>query len=139
VSDLATPAAVLAEALYDNFQIEFEDTWPFYVGTQPDTPEECITFFDSTPIVNKKSVDTGFTLIRPGVQLRARGIEYMATWRKLEQIRLWCDDVAGMTVTLAGEDFVIVNVSQQSGIINIGRTEDRLYEFTLNVVMTLTT
>lgn len=137
IAPIATPASVLAQALYDHYQIEENEQWPFYIGTQPDTPESCVTFFDTNPIVNKKSVDVGDTFTRPGVQIRIRGVDYSLAWRKIEDIRLWCDTIYRLPVRIEEENFTIHNISQSSGVINLGRTEDKLFEFSLNVLMTI--
>lgn len=133
----ATPAAVLAAVLDNYYQVEDSNLWPYYLYRQPDAPETCITFYDTTPSLKGKLMTTGRTVTRPGVQVRLRGDTYAVSYRKLDLLKQWMDQVNRLTVRIEEEDFTIQNISQTSGITPLGSTPEKMFEFTLNVLLTL--
>lgn len=132
-----SPAEVLAVLLDNYFKVEDEGTLLYFVNIQPDSPEENITIYDTDGKLQGKSVSGGVTVEKYGCQLRIRGKDHNATRKQLNRISSWIDEVFNLTVTLDEQDYTVQNIMKSSSILPLGFTKDKLYEFTLNVTLTI--
>jgi len=91
-----------------------EGAWPAYVGAEPAEPANCVTLYDTSPVVLSRG------RYRYGVQLRVRSNEDAVGRAKAEQLAHTTDiAVYRLGVTLDGIGYCIVNVSQL-GVIAAG-------------------
>lgn len=132
-----SPAEVLAVLLDNFFNVEDEGTWLYFVNTQPSLPEENITVYDTEGKLQGKSVSGGLTVEKYGCQLRIRGKNHNTTRKQLVKINTWMDEVFNLSVTIDEQQYTVQNIMKSSSIIPLGFTKDKLYEFTLNVTVTI--
>jgi hypothetical protein len=133
-----SPAEIMAVLLENFFKVEDQGpTWPYFVNVQPDSPEENITLYDTEGKLQGKSVDGGLTVEKYGCQLRIRGRVHNTTRKQLNKINVWMDEVFNLVVTIDEQRYTVQTIMKSSGIIPLGMTKDKLYEFTLNVTVTI--
>ncbi len=95
-----------------------------FVSKQPDSPNECITIFDT----GGEDPEARYVYDRPFVQILVRGLSYDAAYLQLTTIR---GAVNGQNnITLNGTRYI--QILQQSDIIFTGYDDQDRAELTLN-------
>lgn len=101
-------------------------TWGIYIGLEPDTPDNCITIYDSGGrppgyYFNKDLPETQY----PGFQVRVRGLDYAAVYAKISAIKDMLNKKGAFTTT--GDDATKYGrIFQTSAIISLGRQKKKL-------------
>lgn len=139
---MASPAWILSNAILDPSGT-YSEAWDHFVDAMPDRPEQCLGVFNTTNVLDGRLM-SGRTVIKPGVQLRARAKQTSslgaaeAAHAKLQSLLTWLDTVKRLLVVDGDDVYMIHAVRQSSGILPLGMTEDNLFECTANVVLSLT-
>lgn len=91
-----------------------EEAWPAYVAAEPAEPANCVTLYDTSPVVLSRG------RYRYGVQIRVRANEDAVGRAKAEQLAHAADiAVYRLGVALDGTSYCVVSVSQH-GVIALG-------------------
>jgi len=133
-----SPARILAELLTTgsgSLLTEAADDvdWPVFVSSEPDTPSDCATIYDTEGIQEIRKL-SGANIVRYGFQIRIRSIDYEEGWAKAHDIASYLETVHAEEVTVDSDTYEIDNVSQTSPISALGPEEGtrRRMLFTLN-------
>lgn len=85
-------------------------TWPVFAGGEPDTPDNVITTYHTSPEFQAK-VMTGETQELKGFTIRVRGKSKAIAARKALDIKHWLDFTAvDQQVTIDGQQYLIPSV-----------------------------
>jgi hypothetical protein len=89
--------------------------WPVYEGSEPSEPDDVITVYETTPVIDARVQVTGEEVGRLGFTVRVRGISKAAARQKAEDIR-WdfqrlCNDQQ-VTLTNPTQQYLIPCISQ---------------------------
>jgi hypothetical protein len=135
-----SPAEILIKLLTADNKlsdpVENKD-WPGYVGHSPETPDNCVTAFDTTPIIVARELATGGTCRLWGVQLRLRTAKdkYPLGWDKINGLDDHLTSLHNALVSFEDAVFAVDSVCVDSGPMFIGQDEQsRRNLFTLNLL-----
>jgi len=133
-----SPADIIAQYLDDNSigVIAGTGNWAIYVGYEMDDPDDSITVYDTTPIINGRLMPTGETQQFYGVQVRIRDSGYNTAYAKANAIEVIFDAADKASVTIDSSTYLIQAIHHQ-GTSSIGReaeTNRRL--LTINALVT---
>jgi len=138
---MRSPADIIAHLLVNLGLCTLEDEWPISVAILPDTPDEAVCAYDTGGRMDGRILRTGEQIVHPGIQIRVRGKDYLASYAKIRAIALLLDLQNDILVAFSDEEvYVIQNVSRTGDILPLG-IEDidgrRCHNFTMNAVLTL--
>ncbi len=139
---MSTAADVVRELL-TNLGIGAEGPsgpWPVFVGFLPDRPDNAVCIYDTAGKLDGRIMRSGEQVEHPGIQVRVRGLEYVETREKTEEIARALDAQVRTAITVApSQNHIIHNISRSGGIIPIGmeETDRRRYSFTINAMTTI--
>ena len=146
MSDSVTPAGILAQLGVDLALVQdpgVSSEWPLYIGTLPDetvvtssTSGNAIGFFSTGGILQPKDMKGGRT-IRPGVQVRSRSSTETNAYEILHRIANQFAPITRRNVTLLSSTHEIQNISQQSDVLPLGKSDDQLHEYSVNFIVTI--
>ena len=136
-----SPAEVVRQLLIDLSLGEDSQSsdWSVFVGVQPDSPDNCITVYDTTGILDGKVQFTGDTLEQHGVQIKIRArtvplgrARSNLIGKKLDQ------DVQRTEVTVDSDDYLVHGV-QRGNILHLGHEpESRNRGWSINCTCNIT-
>jgi hypothetical protein len=118
---------------------EDADSWPIHASSEPDSPDNLITVYDTAGMTDGRVHRTGETAEHRGVMVQVRGTDQPTAWVKSDAIREALDEqVHNLLVTIDDEEYVVYAVTRHSGPLSLGRepNTDR-FLFTLNAVVTV--
>src|SRR5687768_5759044 len=75
--------------------------WPIYAANLPASPDSAIAVYDTAGLLQGRIMRTGEQIKKPGIQIRVRGIEYLPTFTKVQEIADALDTMLGTTVTIS--------------------------------------
>ncbi len=141
-----TPAMVVRELLvaaeYFTLPSEKED-WPLFVTFLPDgdeVPTDCGAVYDTTGVRDARILDTGENLFRFGFQVRLRGSDYTALWKRAGAISDFLASVQNVDVQMGAEWWTVHDVSITTPPISLGLepgVKKRRHLFTVNGIVAL--
>lgn len=142
----ATPAMVVRELLvtaeYFTLPSEKED-WPLFVTFLPDgdeVPTDCGAVYDTTGVRDARILDTGENLFRFGFQVRLRGSDYTALWKRAEAVSDFLASVQNVDVQMGAKWWTVQDVSITTPPISLGLepgVKKRRHLFTVNGIVAL--
>lgn len=115
-------------------------SWPINVMNEPDTPDDCITVYNTTGKVQGRIQKTGEFVEKPGIQVRIRAANYSTGYTKGKQIETSLDtDVLQDTVTIGSSQYRVHALSRTANLVWLGKdvTSSKRQVFTLNYTVTL--
>lgn len=140
---LNSPAYILASYLIENgiadvTHPDSNDDWPLFVSRTPNKPTNCCVIYDTTPNKDLRYM-SGQVIEHYGLQMKVRSNSHIEGWVKLETLNKMIDEINNDVIIVNDIEYLIQNVSRNSGVISLGAEEDaperRL--FTSNYLMTL--
>lgn len=105
-----------------------ETGWSINVGTEPDMPENCVTVYDTGGL----DPDTEQMDRRPTFQMRARAVDYLTGWGKLNTARHYL--LGAGPLTYSGVRYA--SFEMVGDIVSLGRDDNNRHIFTLNARVT---
>lgn len=139
-----SPADILRYALVDLGlgTIPSENgLWPIFVSVEPDTPDNCITLYDTTGIHQGRRQVDGRVLDRAGIQIRVRSSSHVVGYTKANAIAIAVDEDIYLTNTTVNlVTYQIWAISRDSGgILALGKQTPNSKRdlFTVNVNMSV--
>jgi hypothetical protein len=139
--DEYSPADVLAHLLTLLGQTTapgLSQAWPVYVSSEPGFPDDAVTTYDTTPILDGRNQGSGETVEHYGVQVRLRSTVHTAGWVKSRAIKQALDGVYYATVAIGSQTYVVYGVNTL-GIMALGKDSptSKRNLFTINCTVAL--
>ena len=115
--------------------------WGVFIDSEPDSPDNCVTIYDT------QGIDEGRTAIdrerqeHPGVQIRVRATTALAGYQKAQQIAVALDQIVNLNVTVAAPNttatYVVPAVTRKNNVLRIGKDlpNSKRSLFTINAVL----
>lgn len=114
--------------------------WPVYVAGEPDTPDNCITVYDTQSRDHGRSLVTGERQEHHGIQVRVRSEDHRQGFAKIRAIAVAFDqDVYLDGVTLEEYDYRIQAITRVGDPLCLGKdgADSRRSLFTLNCIVSV--
>ncbi len=119
-------------------------SWPCYYGDEPDTPDNCVTIYDTDGRLSGREHVGGEMQGSHGIQVRLRcgPSQILAGYQKLMAISQNFDTAVNRTLVPLGNDtYRIQSISRTSDILSLGREDTasarRIYVFNALVSLRL--
>ena len=114
-------------------------TWPVFVSSEPNLPDQVITVYDTAGHYDGRSMRSGEMYTFHGMQLRIRGINHQDAFQKANDVAVAMDEqVNRMPITIDSSIYKIFGISRVSGPLNLGNEENtNRILFTINAVAAL--
>lgn len=111
--------------------------WGIFISEQPDSPDQCITIYDSSGSNLGKGM-SGDTLIRPGIQIRIRSKTYPDGIRKIGVINSYLDNISRSPI-YSGPSVIgyVQNITRLQDFLPLGRDQVRRFMFSCNYILTI--
>ena len=137
------PNAIMRQLLIDQSLGSNGDTtdWPVYAGREPDTPDNVITVYNTSPVYQGRFMTNGEVQERPGIMIRVRGTTEAVMHTKIDAIRNALDKSINIQqVNVSTSIYIVHSVSRTSGPIFLGKDlpNSERNAATLNVTVALT-
>ena len=113
--------------------------WPAFYQGEPDSPDECVTVYDTEGNRDARMMIDGEWAEHEGLQIRIRARKFSTGWTKIRAIAIALDkNVYDETVTVSAETYLVHSLHRRSGPIPIGSpASSKLELFTVNYVVQL--
>lgn len=114
--------------------------WPIYVGNEPDSPDNCITIYNTQGNDLGRVQFTGGKVEHHGIQVRIRGFGERVGFLKSRQITLALDTQSRLIlVSVLTSNYLVLSVNRTSDVLPIGKQvpSNRLDLFTINALVSL--
>jgi hypothetical protein len=138
---LHTPADVLSRLLIAagvGSDPPGNSAWPVYAVDEPDTPDNCMTVFDTTGMVWGSTLIDGEQQLHSGAQVRFRGRNHAVAFLKANLAAVALDAVSQVQVSADGSTYRVDAVTT-GDVISAGKEPGTgRYIYTLNVVFPVT-
>ncbi len=141
-----TPAMIVRELLvaaeYFTLPSDKED-WPLFVTYLPDgeeVPTDCGAVYDTTGVRDARILASGENLFRFGFQVRLRGSDYTALWKRAEAVSDFLAGVQNVDVQMGADWWTVHDVSITTPPISLGLepgVKKRRHLFTVNGIVAL--
>ncbi len=114
-------------------------SWPVHASSEPDSPDNLITVYDTAGITGGRIQRTGETIEHRGVMVQVRGADQPTAWAKAEAIKTALDEsVNNSLLTVSTTDYIVYAVTRHSGPVSLGREPStNRFLFTINAVVAL--
>lgn len=122
-----SPADILCQLLIDTGDLsdpeQTIDGWPGFVEGEPDTPDNCVTFYNTADKGggDGRSMVTGEGFQHNGIQVRVRGKTSVAAYDKATSVKATLEQTAMRWVSLGNSAFVVCAISGASSPLALGR------------------
>jgi hypothetical protein len=142
---LTSPADILQAYMVDGLAIvtdpSDQGSWPAFVGFLPDDKQskglkDAVGVMDSPGLKEAKTM-LGSMIVKYGVQITVRAKSYQEGWVKAEAIAVALDAVFRAEITNGDDTYMLHNISRTGPVSSIGRDEQRLNRFTINLLLTI--
>ena len=115
--------------------------WPIFVAGEPDTPDNCITVYDTAGTLEGRSMIDGEKQEHHGIQIRVRANDYPTGYTKARTVATTLDtSVYQNSASIGASVYVVQSVSRTTDVIPLGK-ENPLSKrdlFTINALVSLT-
>lgn len=111
------------------------DSWPVFAAGEPDSPDNCITVFDTVGTDDGRVMVTGEAVRHPGIQVRVRAKNHATGWAKADAIRTaLAQSVYLEAVAVGGNHYLLHSASKIGNVLALGKESpvSKRSIFTLN-------
>lgn len=120
-----------------------EVAWPSFVGSMPDTPDNCVRVGDTDGVVQGREMVEGFLFEKHGCQIMVRSAGPVDGYVKAARIlRAVSQDVSNETVVVVDEtgtassSYNVQSVQATTPVLRLGpETGSRRYRWSINILM----
>lgn len=139
---LHSPADVVAYLLAElgvGSQPSASAAWPVFVSGEPDTPDNCITVYDTDGNDHGRNMVTGEIMGHRGVQIRVRSTTHQVGYLRADLISETLAEIYDRTVSISGTAYTVHCFTGIGDVISIGRDRPQGSRrvFTLNALVDL--
>lgn len=113
--------------------------WPAFADGEPDTPDRCVTVYDTAGAAHGKRMTDGESEESAGIQVRVRSDKHAAGWQKAQTIAVNLDSnvTYGDQVDIGTSVYNVYAVTRTGPVLQLGRdapNSDRRL-FTINALV----
>lgn len=135
-----SPAAILRQLLIDLTQgttPSDNDSWPMHYSSEPDTPDNAITVYDTAGTPDGRTMIDGRVHEHSGAQVRVRAQSESVGFTKAQAIATaMAEDVSYAGVIVESTSYKVDAISRISGPLSLGKEPgSKRNIFTINVTM----
>lgn len=133
-----SPADVIAQVLINlglGTDPSGSGSWPVHVFTEPDSPDNCLTVYETTGESHGRDQITGETQEHYGIQVRVRSASPKTGYTKARDIAVkLAKNVLRTPVTIDSSTYLVQSVDKISNVLPVGMDapESRRHLFTIN-------
>lgn len=112
--------------------------WPGYCSSEPDSPDNCVTTYDTTGTDDGRSMTDGEVFHNPGVQVRVRATDHSTGWIKADAVRAAMEQSINQYYIVIGSTRYLVHcVTNVGNVIALGKdtSSTKRSLFTINVAL----
>jgi hypothetical protein len=95
--------------------------WPIRVASEPDSPDNHITVFDTLGVTRGRTNPNGEVQLRHGFQIRVRSATHEVGYAKLNNIAIELDTVYQHVITIDASRYLVHAITQRGDIIPLGK------------------
>lgn len=114
--------------------------WPIFTNNEHSTPDNCITTYDTSGILDGRIQSSGEMTEHFGFQIRVRSQSHNVGWRKINDLKTQIDQGIKLdTIVINSSSYLVESITRSGGILALGKespTSQRLV-FTLNAIVAL--
>ena len=97
-------------------------SWPVFAHNEPNSPDNCVTVYDTQGVHQGKTQFDGEVQERHGIQIRVRAMNGATGRAKARQIAVALDPLKQKTVSVEAEGtYVICSFTRTSDVISLGK------------------
>ena len=114
--------------------------WPIFVSSEPDTPDNCITIYDTLGRDQGRVMWTGERQEMHGIQVRIRSQTHALGYTKARAIAVALDEsIESDLVTIDATDYCLHSITRTSDVLALGlqKPASRRYLFTVNALVSV--
>ena len=119
-----SPADIVRRVLIDlGLGVDPPSTpWPVFASGEPDTPDNCITVYDTAGLDHGRSMIDGELFGHNGVQVRVRSNSHATGWTKADAIQTgMAKSVYQETVTISGQAYLVHAIAKIGDVLTFGK------------------
>jgi len=126
-------------ALSQGTDPEAVGSWPIHASSEPDSPDDLITVYDTSGVQQGRVQRTGETVEHRGIMVQVRGTDHATAWAKMDAVKVALDEsVRNTLVTVDDNQYIVYAITKQSGPLSLGTEPNtNRFLFTLNAVVAL--
>lgn len=115
------------------------DDWPIFSSSEPSIPDNCVTTYDTSGVLQGRIQYSGEMSEHFGFQIRVRGKDHVTAWRKANELKTHLDQgVLLDTVNINSSIYLVEAITRSGGILALGKeTNSQRLVFTLNATVAL--
>ncbi len=144
----SSPAFILHKLITSQSEPIFTDLlkdkdFPLFVGHMPEDekaglPVNAGCVYDTAGVKDGRDMKTGQHLFHEGIQIKVRSGNYIDGFSRLKSLVAFLETVVNEIIIIDSNIFTILNISQTSSIVSLGRDDVRRNDmFTVNFLITL--
>ena len=134
-----SPARVVRDLLIQLGLGTAASTWPVYVSSEPSSPDNCITVYDTSGLDHGREHIGGERQEHNGFQIRIRSATPDVGWTRTSLIATTLDTSTNLTTVVIGtHTYLVQSITRKNGPLAIGKeaiTNRNL--FTINAVISV--
>jgi hypothetical protein len=112
-------------------------SWPVFSINEPDTPDNCITVYNTQGSNEGRIMFDGQFVDNPGIQVRVRGVSHAVSYAKAKTIEFKLDtEVYNDTIIIDSSTYLIQSIGRTGMLLPLGKDSpsSKRYVFTLNSI-----
>jgi hypothetical protein len=126
VEETHSAADIVCQALYglgylSNPETQPTGVWPGFVDSEPDSPDKCVTIYDTAGRVFPRSTPDNYRVENPGIQIRVRAATYRTAFQKARQLATALDSINREVVDTGTYSYRINTIVRSSEPIRVGK------------------
>lgn len=115
-----------------------QDNWPFFCDGEGDTPDNAITAFNTSGIVQGEIQFNGEVQEHYGLQFRLRATKPTVAWPKINEVMRAIDQqVNNNVITVEGTQYYVECIARTGTVFALGKVDGKRYVYTLNATVSL--
>lgn len=119
---------------------EDELAWPIFAGQEPDSPDSCITLYDTSGIIEGRAQVSGEIQEHYGIQIKVRAASSTVAYAKINTLADCIDEsIRNNTVTISSSQYIIYAITRKGGILSLGKelSASKRNLYTVNAIVSL--
>lgn len=121
-----SPADILREVMVATLSLGTDpddgDVWPVYASSEPDSPDNCITVFDTEGVKTGRLMVGGEVTEHHGIQIRVRSVDFPTGYAKARAIAVSLDEELYYDpVTMESSIYNVRCFNRTSGVLSLGK------------------
>ncbi len=95
--------------------------WPVFASGEPNTPDDCITCYDTVGVDHGQSMVDLELYVHYGVQIRVRSNDHRTGWVKANDVREQASKFGQQSITIDGSVYLVWAVAKMGQVLPIGK------------------